>query len=416
MTTNPSGNNKNEDDKTNAAEQPAPLPPSPFTTTTDVMNSLNKVMQQYHNPDQDSNVPAFELQRKLPDGSSRKASPSELKAADLETKIKQVAQHVASLPNQQAKLDFVNQQRQYGNQLYSQEEYEQAMDVYLTCLTAIPTTNRGQSLVFLQVLNNLAQTAMQLTWYRKAQDFCRLALEEVYNNSNDAVVDMAAIPAERQVQIAKLYFKRGKASRFKGEYEAARNDLTQALSVLAAMNVDDDSDNHVQQVIESSRKAIRKELQAVQVAAQEGRKNKLRHQKAMQKVLGGGQRKDKESSSTTTSTTANSTRRSSNSVTFANKDTLIAPLYDDMPRCRQRAYSTLRAPTTPIHNNDDYYYDDDVDDDDDLANVPMGLRYWYYYIRMVGRVAETLLEWIGDDGDEEKDDGARPATKAGKMD
>lgn len=384
--------------------------PSPFTTTTDVMNSLNRIiMAQYQtttnegdNSNNEQNTPAFELQRKLPDGSSRKATPSELRAADLETKLKQVAQHVAELPNDEAKRAFGEKQRHYGNQLYERKEYEQAIDVYLTCLTIVPSERRGESMEFLQILNNLAQTALQLQWYRKAQDFCRLALEEVYAcastenqgcrtrfRDNEAKEedheknDIDSMPEERRIQIAKLYFKRGKASRHRGEYSMARKDLTQALSILTAMDET--------ATAQSSIKAIRKELQALQVAAQKGRQNQARHRQAMQQVLGGGK------TTTSTEISDGETKPLHKSRTKETSSSVSEPLYT-VPQGRQRPYSTLRAPSSQpdldTHKNDD-------NDNDPLENLPTALRYWYYYVRVVGRVAESLLQIIGDDEGED---------------
>jgi hypothetical protein len=60
----------------------------------------------------------------------------------MDTKVKQVAEHVANLATEAERLAFGVQQRLYGNQLYIAQEYEQAIDVYLTCLTTVkPHTN-----------------------------------------------------------------------------------------------------------------------------------------------------------------------------------------------------------------------------------------------------------------------------------
>jgi hypothetical protein len=182
---------------------------SPFVTTTDVMNSLNRIMAELsESGDKNDNgaadngaaatrrTPAFELQRKLPDGTTRKASPSERKAADMDTKLKQVAEHVANLATEAERQAFGEQQRLYGNQLYIAQEYEQAIDVYLTCLTTVKPHTNG----FLRIMNNLAQATLQLQWYSKAQQFCTLGLEQVVAPDN-AVVDAAEA---NRLLIAKL--------------------------------------------------------------------------------------------------------------------------------------------------------------------------------------------------------------------
>lgn len=69
-----------------------------FFTTTDLLNKINSVMQEeqlknsYGDPSQEpqQDQPQFELQRRLPDGSTRKASKDEADYADFQAKLKQV--------------------------------------------------------------------------------------------------------------------------------------------------------------------------------------------------------------------------------------------------------------------------------------------------------------------------------------
>ena len=36
------------------------------------------------------------------------------------------------------------------------------------------------------------------------------------------------------------------------------------------------------------------------------------------------------------------------------------------------------------------------------GDIGLPLTYWQYYLRVVGRVAETLLQWIGEEEDEKE--------------
>ncbi|EJK55126.1 hypothetical protein THAOC_25173, partial [Thalassiosira oceanica] len=78
----------------------------------------------------------FELQRKLPDGSYRRADESETAAANFQAKMKQAAEMTASLEPGE-RIEWAGWQRKQGNDLFARGEYREAMDVYLTCLVAM---------------------------------------------------------------------------------------------------------------------------------------------------------------------------------------------------------------------------------------------------------------------------------------
>jgi hypothetical protein len=64
-----------------------------FFTTTDLLNRMNSAIKSAAiegSGPSSSEVGGFELQRKMPDGSYRRAEKSELKAADFQAKMKQV--------------------------------------------------------------------------------------------------------------------------------------------------------------------------------------------------------------------------------------------------------------------------------------------------------------------------------------
>lgn len=226
--------------------------------------------------------------------------------------------------------------------MYQEKDYREALDVYLTCLVAKSDHADFIGSIFLPVMNNLAQCCIQMCMYRKAQEFCNMALEEVKETNLESLV---------QLLVAKLYFRRGRAKRLSGEYAAATIDLEAALSML-------DSDT-------LEYRSVKKELQLVKRAEMEERQNEKRQERAMQRLLGG---ETKQVGST------------SNSSVDCPK-TQPSGLYQEQNN--KRAYSTLTA-TRPRDNGDEQ----------DDANEQ---GCWQWYLSMVARVAGKLLVLLGDE-------------------
>jgi hypothetical protein len=69
-----------------------------FYTTSDIMNTINKSIARVDSKD-DTISPRVELQRRMPDGSTRPADEKDLEAADMESKLQQVSKkcHAAFL-------------------------------------------------------------------------------------------------------------------------------------------------------------------------------------------------------------------------------------------------------------------------------------------------------------------------------
>jgi hypothetical protein len=398
---------------------------SPFVTQTSVVESLNKALADLQSPEDTSNAPHFELQKRLPNGNTRRATTEELQAADMESKLQQAAAQVEYLKTWEEKKQWAEEQRQYGNQLYREERYEQAIDVYLTCLVVAqqekklaPPDTQSQSqsagLLFLYVMNNLAQSTLALKWFRKTEQFCTLALQEVYvnaeydpdagagagtdvnNGSGDEPsgggatrstnIDATSLKyPKQQHQIAKLYYKRGKARRLGGLYKDARIDLETALQWIEWLsnnktkadstleNQDKEQDG---QAVADSRRVVERELQLVAKASVEARRNKERQQQAMQKVLSSSQKDTNKLSDASTAQSATS------------RPSLFPEING------KRAFSTLRAPSARRNEKDT------ADESEDLIDVDeqkRQLTYSQWYLVMIGRVAEKLLEWTGDE-------------------
>lgn len=259
-----------------------------FFTTTDLMNKLNKTLASSGSIDNDSS-PHFELQRRLPDGSTRKATPDDQRVADMQSKFQQVAEEVKDL-TEENKIVWAELQRTEGNRLYQQREYQQAMDVYLTCLIVKSESNQFMTNVFLPCLNNLAQCTLQLGMYRKTEIYCTMALKELVQTTTTA-------NNEHEPLVAKLYFRRGKARRLGGKYTLANKDLQKTLTMVT-----------------DTKPVVYRELQLLEQAMVEAEQNKKRQERAMQQIWN-------------TSTTSVSMSSSSS-------------LYDN---AKKRNYSNLRA-------------------------------------------------------------------------
>ena len=61
-----------------------------FFTTTDLLNKINSVIQENQEENSSDAKGGFELQRRLPDGSTRLCTKDEAAAADFQAKLKQV--------------------------------------------------------------------------------------------------------------------------------------------------------------------------------------------------------------------------------------------------------------------------------------------------------------------------------------
>jgi len=109
-----------------------------FFTTSDLIERMNSAVKDANVdvPKADSESRGFELQRKMPDGSYRRAEKSETAAADFQAKMKQASEMIANL-NPQQKIEWAKYQRKEGNALFEKGDYTEAMDVYLTCLVAM---------------------------------------------------------------------------------------------------------------------------------------------------------------------------------------------------------------------------------------------------------------------------------------
>ena len=253
-----------------------------FLTTSDIMNRMNAAIKE-----NGSDTGCFELQRKLPNGSHRPASEKEKAAADFQSKMKQAAEMVGMLPPQQ-KLQWAKHQRMEGNKLFAAGEYKEAMDVYLTCLVAMDQNSKNKNgdaeeeeedskhivptaqieeEIKLPVLLNLSLCALKLGMPTKAEKFCNYAMEMEAGKSS-----------------VKANFRRGRARMLLGHYVSAELDLAKALELndeIIATSKECDNKEEAQ----SEREVILREMNKLNRLVAQAEKNKAAQKKAMKSVF-----------------------------------------------------------------------------------------------------------------------------------
>ena len=357
-----------------------------FLTTSDVMNSLNKALSDLSGGDEIAK-PHFELQRRLPDGSTRRATPDEQAANDCQTQMQQAAQLLSELKTEKERLEWAEAQRLFGNQVYQKKMYKEAIDVYLTCLPAVAqeekitmdtetqgSIKRQRLLLFMKVMNNLSQSTLQLGWYKKTEHFGILAFEHLEKQIAIAEEMDSEMAAELKEQQSKLYFRRGKARRLRGEYSEARRDFEQALKSIEIGEAADEKRKNQQS-------AIQKELSLLKKSEAEGRRNQERQKRALQRVM-------MTKSDTNTSRALSNEKKSSSPVASV-QTAAIFPTDGNLRH--RRPYSTLRAPSAQRSRQRPIAH---------RHVAPTGLSPWQHYMVVAGRVAERLLDVLGEDESE----------------
>jgi tetratricopeptide (TPR) repeat protein len=437
-TSSPFDVSPNETDRERSSTADDDRPPNPFVTTSDVMNQLNKHLSDLssggcpsshgadnsellHHQPQPRQQPRFELQKRLPDGSTVPATPDEIAAADFRTKLDQSAKFVSQLATSEDRQAWAEQQRQMGNAYFGRGDYRAAMDVYLTCLVvreSAATDFVGRTLV--PILNNLAQCTLQLGMHGKTVLFCEMALEEIRNiqhgnrgvenegNTSDEVGHSRTEDELCQVDpisVCKIYFKLAKAQRLSGNYREARQALNSSLHRLERMLDEIDASSRISTDMSRSslkpyQEAIQKEFCHLEVAEREGRRNHQRQKRAMQQILSPARAETDSTSSVVSNIKAGSLYGTSTSSS---------------PRSGPRKFSTLRArkpPPLSQHRPRSVTSSPSssskcqgrsrptTDDPPSLLST-----YSQYYWWMVVRVTTFLLAVLGDDEHDEDGEG-----------
>ena len=333
---------------------------SPCITISDVITKLNSTIRAQidvtaHTSNK-SKMKGFELHTRLPDGSARPATDSEIATADFQSKLQQAVATLQSLPDDATKFEWAENQRvNVGNIYFENQEYEMAIDVYLTCLTVAtpsptPGADSGYSteylILYMKLMNNLALSTMNLKWYGKTVTFCTMAIDQILTTlpsieivqpaTNSTTGDIERTILEQQI---KLYYKRAKAYRLKGEYNLARGDIDHIRSELNASLSDRMSkiENDNPNTIDVIWNTVSKEEQLLKCAIQEGNRNLKQRKMAMKQLL------EQNNEEQFTSTDVEHQSRSH----VGNNSRTIQPLYYDQydvnPQLQRRDFSTLRS-------------------------------------------------------------------------
>ena len=368
----------------------SPTPPEKmkmFFTTSDIIERMNSAIRDANDDnripssksvrDSDGaggNTGGFELQMKLPDGSYRRAEQKEIAAADFQTKMKQASERIAGFDSQQ-KMEWAKCQRLEGNTLFARGEYADAMDVYLTCLVAMDqpctttSTDHNSTIdldnnedssksrllqvqmdteIKLPVLLNLTLCSLKLGMPSKAEKFCNFAMD-----------------TELGKQSPKASFFRGRARMLMGKYSAAESDLNNALNLIRGKKGLSDKSTNNQSLLEGEDKeaVILREKIKLQKLVHHAQKNRNQQRKAMEKVF------KPEETGVVLSQTAPS-------------------LYPEKP-CPPKIASVLDCNGNAGNNNMNYEAD----------SRP---TYVQWYLRMMGRCAQKILDIIGNDEEDEE--------------
>jgi len=144
------------------------------------------------------------------------------------------------------KITWAKNHRAEGNILYESGYFQEATDVYLTCLVALDVRSSSSSEssftslshscskvdkddkencdedameleIKIPVLMNLSACAMKMGTYSKAEIFCNHALES---------------PSSFGKKNAKLWYRRGKARMCKGDYDGSNSDFNEAMQIV----------------------------------------------------------------------------------------------------------------------------------------------------------------------------------------
>ncbi|KAL3786488.1 hypothetical protein HJC23_010654 [Cyclotella cryptica] len=361
-----------------------------FFTASDLLQRINASIKDaavgddsLSSPPSVTSMGGFELQRKMPDGSYRPADERELAAADFQAKMKQAAEMTSSLTPQQ-KNEWAAGQRRQGNVLFGNGDYKEAMDVYLTCLVAMDVSSssssnstetkcnedeispmagitssksvnsKSEAEIQLPVLLNLALCALKLGMLSKAEQFCNYALE-----------------LEAGQQSAKAYFRRGRIRMLLGNYVDAELDLDKALDLIEQSSVKDDAS------------IILNEKQKLHGLVRQAEKNRKIQKKAMKRLFQSAEHDEGAKTIPGNSAVEKSVNQTSSDE--------CSSLYPEK-KTERRKYSSLRDDPTWDHSK---VISDQSNDA--TGGLQVARNHVAWYLQMIGRCAQRLLDVIGYD-------------------
>ncbi|GMI41376.1 hypothetical protein TeGR_g7726 [Tetraparma gracilis] len=241
-----------------------PPPSSLFYTPSMMMSTMNASLS--------ATGGSCVLNRKLDDGSLVPASQGEKDAADAAAKMRQSAEQIANL-TQEEKGMWAEDRRGHGNDHYREGEFQKAMDVYMTCLVGMAPADSppaelraSDEKIALPALLNMAACAFQLGNYSKTVQIC------------DQATSLASGVGRESGKVAA---RRGRARMKRGEHDLAAKDLRKALELFGEGG-------------EGSAEVMR-DLRRVKELKGKARENREKMEKAMKDTMEKGREKGEES-------------------------------------------------------------------------------------------------------------------------
>jgi tetratricopeptide (TPR) repeat protein len=317
----------------------------------------------------------------------------------LDTIASKAAEMTLNLTHQQ-KIEWAAAQRKQGNVLFGTGDYKEAMDVYLTCLVAMdvsnsPSTNtemkcneddisaadditssasfksKSEVEIQLPVLLNLALCALKLGMLSKAEKFCNYALE-----------------LEAGLRSAKAHFRRGRIRMLLGNYVDAELDLDKALNLIQQSCVDDagsdgDSTNSLQK---DDTQVILREKQKLHRLVQKAEMNHNIQKRAMERLFNSAEHDGDAKAKSVKSTVGKSLKEMSSGE--------CSSLYPK-EKTGRRNFSTLRDDPSWDHS---LFINDQSNEAAEASHFISTHVAWY--LQMIGRCAQRLLDIIGYDNED----------------
>lgn len=212
-------------------------------TVSDMLNSINSMMEPVGGQ--------VELKRTNGNGVALNTSEKEIEALDCRARVKAASQSIVEL-DRESKLKWVMEQKEQGNLLYQQQDYQGACEIYLQACVGLDfgtTASQKQEIqqkYQLPLTCNIAACLMGLEKWNKVIQICTTALE----------IDPNCTKALRRRGLAYLKLE---------NFTLAQEDLEKVLIFDPKIQIQIDRIQHLRQK--------RKKQQRV-------------HQKAMQKAVG----------------------------------------------------------------------------------------------------------------------------------
>lgn len=292
----------------------------------------------------------------------------------------QAAQRIDKL-SPQHKIEWATHQRKEGNALFANGSYQEAMDVYLTCLVAMEPSSRAKDVIVTNTETAIVSTTEEQQLKLKLQNETEIQLPVLLNLSLCALKIGAHSKAEKFLNFAleldcgkssvKAYFRRGRVRMLMGNYVSAELDMEKALDLLES---GEDTTIVGEKPKMNEKEVILKEKLKLQRLVGRAEKNRRQQKKAMERLF----KSDDDASP------QQSTSNNVHGEPISTKE--VFSLYPEKKVAPKQQHSNTNTGNA-------------------LEACQPSCFQWY--LRMIGRCAQKLLDIIGEedhDNDSEKVD------------